>query len=237
MTAIAAIVYTLNATESDPGHPLQPLEGQPQVRHVIERLRQSDRLERIALLATGPEASHDPLAKLAGELEIGFVTASTPRLPQAWVEAAGAVGADHIVPIGVNQPLIDLEILGSLIKEHQRTRADYTITSDFVPPGTAAPVIRTEVCRTLESGSTALSTMEGVMAALQDPAHALQSASVPAPWYLRNINVRLVVETSKDYELLGMLYGKFYQDPDIVPLDDVIYFLSQNPGIAGYNLT
>ncbi|MCF8721345.1 cytidylyltransferase domain-containing protein [Nitrospina gracilis] len=232
----AAIVYTPAVPETDPGHALNLLEGVPLAQHVLTRLRGSDRIDRIALL-TGEAGPNDRLAQVAEAMEAGFVTASVPNSPGAWVQAAQELGADQIIPIGANQPLIDVELLDALVKEHHKSRADYTITSDYIPPGTGAPVIRLEACRTLAEADASVLNLRALLAALEDPARSFTSATTRAPWYLRNINVRLIVETPKDHELLGMLYAKYWKDSGTVALDEVIYFLSQNPGIAGYNLT
>ncbi|CCQ90762.1 hypothetical protein NITGR_380002 [Nitrospina gracilis 3/211] len=232
----AAIVYAPNRPETDPGHALNLLEGTPLVQHVLQRLRNSNQIDRIVLLAD-ENASTDRLAQVAEAMEAGFTITASPSSLRSWVQAAEELGADQVVPVGANLPLIDVELLDALIKEHQKSRADYTITSDYVPPGTTAPVMRLEVCRTLSKTNKPIADPGALLAALEDPVHALQAAATRAPWYLRNVNVRLVVETAKDYELLGMLYGKYLNDSGTVALDEVIYFLSQNPGIAGYNLT
>jgi spore coat polysaccharide biosynthesis protein SpsF len=236
MSTIAVVIYITREVETDPASPLQLLEGRPMVEHVIQRVRQADPLERLVLAAPGASAS-DPLATLAGKLDVGWVQGPDGNLPALWTQAAAEVGAEHILPVGANQPLIDPELLASLVKEHQKTRADYTITSDFVPAGTSAPLIRAEVCRSLQQIAPPLARMDTVMAYLQDPAHNFQAAAVRGPWYLRDINVRLVVESAKDHELLGLLYGKFWKGSGIVPLDEIIYYLGKNPGVAGYNLT
>lgn len=236
MPSIAAVITADCGAETDPAFPLQLLEGRCMAEHVIRRVRQADALDRIVL--AGPQSPFsDRLAALAGEMDVGWVQGPDGNLPALWAQAGAEVGADHILPVGANQPLIDPELLASLIKEHQKTRADYTITSDFVPSGTAAPLIRAEVCRTLEQADPPLVRMDAVLAYLKDPAHSFQAATVRGPWYLRDINVRLIVETEKDYELLGLLYGKFLKDSGTVPLDEVIYYLGKNPGVAGYNLS
>ncbi|MGP0628247.1 cytidylyltransferase domain-containing protein [Nitrospina sp. 32_T5] len=232
----AAIVYAPNRPETDPGHALNPLEGIPMVQHVLQRLRNSSRVDRIVLLAD-EDAPTERLAQVAEAMGVGFTMTASPSSPRSWIQAAEELGADQVVPVGANLPLFDAELLDALLKEHQKSRADYTTTSDYVPPGTTAPVIRLEVCRTLSETNRSIADPASLMAALEDPAHGLQAATTRAPWYLRNVNVRLVVETPKDHELLGMLYGKYLNDSGIVALDEVIYFLSQNPGIAGYNLT
>ena len=236
MTTTAAVIFTTSGSDTDAASPLQLLEGHPMVEHVVQRVRRAGLLERIVLAA--PESPvTDRLAGLAGEMDIGFVQAPDGNLPALWAQAAAEVGAEHVLPVGANQPLIDPELLDTLVKEHQKTRADYTITSDFVPPGTAAPLIRTGTCQTLQQAKPALTHPDAVMAYLKDPAHHLKSATVRAPWYLRDINVRLVVETAKDHELLGLLYGKFWNNAGIVALDEIIYYLGKNPGVAGYNLS
>lgn len=236
MSAIAAVIFTTRETETGPASPLNLLEGRTMVEHVIERLRRVEGLNRIVIAVPDGSAS-DSLASLAGELDTGWVQGPGGNLPALWAQAAQEVGADHVFPIGANQPMIDPELLDSLAAEHRKTRADYTITSDFVPPGTAAPVLRTETCRTLERADPPLAHMDAVMSFLKDPGRSFLSAAVRGPWYLRGINVRLVVETEKDRELLGLLYGKFWKGSGIVPLDEIIHYLGKNPGVAGYNLT
>jgi len=234
MNTVVAVVIAPPKSSPFRDMPLRTLEGFTILEHLVTRIRVKDQWDRIVLLA--PPGSEDTeWVTQAGRLDIGCLQAEVTGLKDNLVRAANAVGADHLLLLGSNHPLADLEFASALAQEHLKTQADYTITSEFVPPGTAPVVIRRSLLAS-DSIPAEIRDLTALTDHLQNNRDTFNATTLPAPWYLRNINVRLVVETEKDFEVAALLYGKLYEPGRPVALDDVIYFLGKNPNIASFNL-
>lgn len=234
MNTVAAVVIAPPHSSPFRDMPLRTLEGFTLLEHIITRIRVKGQWDRIVLLAP-PDTEDTEWVTHANKLDIGCLQAVDTSLGNNLVRAADAVGAEHLLLLGSNHPLADLEFASTLAQEHLKTQADYTITSEFVPPGTAPLIIRKSLLAS-DAIPESIEDLQGLTDHLKNNLDTLKSTSLPAPWYLRNINVRLVVETEKDFEVAALLYGKLYQPGRPVALDDVIYFLGKNPQIASFNL-
>ena len=234
MNTVAAVVVAPPVSSPFRDMPLRKLEGVSILDHLVTRIRVTGQWDRIVLLAPpGPESAE--WVAQAGKLDIGCLQATETGLGKNLARAAEAVGAEHLLLLGSNHPLADLDYASTLVQEHLKTQVDYTITSEWVPAGTAPEVIR----RTVLSSDAVPAEIQDLLTLtdhLKNRQDALNTTSLPAPWYLRNIHARLTVETEKDFEVAALLYGKFYQPGRPVALDEVIYFLGKNPQIASHNL-
>ncbi len=234
MNSVAAVIITPPEASSFRDMPLRTLEGVAILEHLVTRIRVKGKWERIVLLAP-PGSEESEWTALSGKLDIGCLQAEGTSLPKDLVRSAKAVGADHLVLLGGHHPFADIDYASTLVQEHIKTQADYTTTSEFVPPGTAPLVVRRNL---LESDNLSQKILEltALTDFLNNNKEQWNTTPLPAPWYLRNINVRLVVETEKDFEVAALLYGKLYEPGRPIALDDVIYYLGKNPNIASFNL-
>ncbi len=236
MEKIAAIIQSRTGSERLPGKSLKLLEGLPMLEHIINRIKKTDIFDKIVLAI--PEGTKEQkLIELAVNSNVNYFQGPENDVLKRFVLAGDSVDTDHALRVCGDNPLIDLELIKELAQTHLKDKADYTITPDIIPLGTGTEMVRLNALKKIMSQTKENKYREHVTTWFQDHPKKFSISNIPAPWYLRNINLRLTVDTEKDFELIAMLYGKFYSEPEsIVDLEKVIYFLSLHPEIASHNL-
>jgi spore coat polysaccharide biosynthesis protein SpsF len=89
-----------------PGKVLMDLAGAPMLQRQIERLRRCDSVDEI-VLATTTNDTDDPVAVLADELGVGCFRGSESDVLGRYAGAARESGADLVVRVTADCPLID----------------------------------------------------------------------------------------------------------------------------------
>ncbi|SVD75943.1 uncharacterized protein METZ01_LOCUS428797, partial [marine metagenome] len=125
MNTVAAIIQSRMRSTRTPGKALRPLAGIPMTEHIIKRLQQVTEFDRI-VLAVPDSPSEEPLVRLAQDTGIDLVQGPEDDVLQRFILAGDRTGADHILRVCGDNPLIDLNLARSLIRRHLETNADYT---------------------------------------------------------------------------------------------------------------
>jgi len=130
MTTVAVIQARTGSTRF-PGKVLAPLLGRPMLAHVVERVALATLVDRV-VVATTDRAVDDPVASLA--LASGAQVTRGPEndVLARYLLAAREHGADVIVRITADCPLVDPAIVDLVIGARAGADADYA--SNVAPP-------------------------------------------------------------------------------------------------------
>ena len=107
-----------------PGKVLLPARGKPMLAHLVERLRRVPSLDAI-VLATTINAADEPLAEFSRAQGILCHRGSEDDVMQRVIGAAEAAGADLVVEITADCPIIDSGIVEQVIRMFRENRCDY----------------------------------------------------------------------------------------------------------------
>jgi len=235
VTRIAAIIQARTGSTRLPGKALRRLAGGTLTEHIIKRVQAVQEIDRIVLaIPFGP--SEKPLQEIAGRMGIKCVQGPEEDVLLRFIQAGDRVEADHIVRVCGDNPLVDLPLMRSLIQRHAAKNADYTSCSDPIPLGSGSEVVKLETLKQIANVTTQPVYREHVTTYIQDHPGSFHRETIPAPAYLKNKNVRLTVDTEKDFYLLDQIYKKLYF-PSETPLDleEVVQFLANHPHLSAHN--
>src|SRR5690349_2894773 len=98
-----------------PGKVLMDLAGRPVLARVVQRLRACERVDEICLAITRNSAD-DPLEEFARKQKIAVVRGSEQDVLSRYVLAARSTGADAVVRITSDCPLLDPEVTDEVIR-------------------------------------------------------------------------------------------------------------------------
>ncbi len=113
-----------------PGKVLKELAGQTVLHYVVRRCQLSRRLADV-ILATTDESIDDPIATLAQSMGIGVFRGSRNDVLDRYVQAALGAGADPIIRITSDCPLIEPAIIDEVLESHDRTGTEFIYTEGF----------------------------------------------------------------------------------------------------------
>jgi len=130
MTTVAVIQARCGSTRF-PRKVLATLQGRPMLAHILERVSRAALVDRV-VVATTDGAADDEVAALAGAAGAGVTRGSEHDVLSRYVLAAREHGADVIVRITADCPLIDPVIVDTVIRAGAEQAADYA--SNVEPP-------------------------------------------------------------------------------------------------------
>jgi spore coat polysaccharide biosynthesis protein SpsF len=125
------IVATLEARMTSsrlPGKVLLPALGEPLLGHLVRRLRAVRSIDEI-ILATTVNASDAPLVEFARRTDLAVYRGSEHDVMSRVIGAAEAGGADIVVEITGDCPLIDPDLVEQTIRMFLQNDAEYVANS------------------------------------------------------------------------------------------------------------
>ena len=235
MISVAAVLQARMTSTRMPGKSLLPLAGVPLIEHIINRLKAVANLDHI-VLAVPDLQSEIPLIEKAKQLSITIIKGPEEDVLKRFLMAASQVKAHHIVRVCGDNPLIDRQLMRSLINTHLKQNADYTITSDSIPLGTGTEVVRVDTLKQIAQTTIEPKYREHVTTWFHDHPAAGVQPRVSAPAYLIDKPYRLTVDTKNDLALMETIFRKFHTSASPLPdLEQVIQFLDANPEVPQIN--
>jgi spore coat polysaccharide biosynthesis protein SpsF len=129
-----------------PGKVLQDIAGQPMLARVVERTRRAKTLQTVAV-ATTAEASDEPLAALCAARGYACYRGSLHDVLDRYYQAARSLGADVVVRITADCPVIDPGLVDETVNAFLESGVDFA--ANRLPPPwqrTYAIGLDTEVC-------------------------------------------------------------------------------------------
>ena len=235
MISVSAVLQARMTSTRLPGKSLLPLAGVPLIEHIINRLKALTELDHI-VLAVPDSHAETPLIEKAKRLDITVIKGPEEDVLKRFLMAADQVKAQHIVRVCGDNPLIDRQLMSSLIDTHLKQNADYTITFDSIPLGTGTEIVRVDTLKQIAQTTIEPKYREHVTTWFHDHPTTGVQPCVSAPAYLINRPYRLTVDTKNDLALMEKIFKNFYTSASPLPdLSQVIQFLDTHPEIAQLN--
>jgi len=126
-----------------PGKVLADVAGRPLLARQLERVARARRLDGL-VVATSTEASDDPIEALCRRLGVDCARGSLHDVLDRVVGAAAARGAEHVVRLTGDCPLLDPALLDRVVEIHMAGDQDYTSNAleRTFPDGLDVEVVR-----------------------------------------------------------------------------------------------
>lgn len=219
-----------------PGKVLERVVGRPLLWHIVTRLRCSQRLDGL-ILATSTMPQDDVLERFAADLDLSCFRGSELDVLSRYYQAATQWGADVIVRVTGDCPLIDPKVVDSVINAHGRSGADYTSNAlvRTYPRGLDTEVLTYEVLATAYRAAKEDYEREHVTPYIWRHHELFQLRSVEAEGKLRRPELRLTVDTEEDLSLIRSIYERLYPADPLFDTEKVIDLLEQQPELTLLN--
>lgn len=229
---IVAIVQARMGSTRLPGKVLMPLAGRPLLWHVVHRLRQCETPDAI-VIATSTEPRDDAIAEFAAQEGIALFRGSETHVLSRFAAVASGHGADIVVRVNADAPLIDPQLTDHLVARLIAENGDYIEAA----PGVACfhdgvdPMSRHVLDRLMaEAGDDPLARehVSGYLKRHRDFGCIVYADIEPA---LQVQGPRLSVDTAADLEFFGALYVRFGAEPGALDLRSVAALYAQENAI------
>lgn len=223
-----AIIQARMASTRLPGKVLADVAGQPVLWHVVQRVRQARRVDRV-LVATSVSPADDALARFCADAGFDLFRGSEHDVLDRFFEAAVATQADTIVRITADCPLIDPDVIDRVLNVHVSGAFDYTsnVIHYTYPDGLDVEAIRMETLARTWREAVRPSDREHVTPYVRfsDRFRTFNVAHDPDLSHHR-----WTIDEAADLEFVRRIYEAFDGVPDF-RMADVLDLLARRPAL------
>ncbi len=107
-----------------PGKVLMDIAGRPMLARVVERIRRAQTIDEV-VVATSVGSEDDPIEKFCASIDVPCERGSRDDVLSRFHAAAIARGADVVVRLTADCPLLDPEVIDLVVKRFQQGDCDY----------------------------------------------------------------------------------------------------------------
>ena len=230
MMKVVATIETRMTSSRLPGKVLMPVAGITMLGCLVRRLKVVKSIDCI-VLATTVNKADDLLIDLAKELEIEAFRGDENDVMNRVIGAATSVGADIIVEITGDCPVIDPEIVEQTIQMFKANSADYVSNAHIrsYPDGMDTQVFRLDTLKRSAAMTDDLLDHEHVTLHIRNNPELFSQVHLVAPPEIYWPELGLTLDEYKDYEILKKIIEYFDETNPIFSCLDVVRLLKQNP--------
>lgn len=207
------IVATIEARMTSsrlPGKVMLEARGKPMIAHLIDRLRRAKSIDQV-VLATTVNRADDCLVELARAMGIGHFRGSETDVMTRVIGAAESAGADIVVEITGDCPVIDPGIVEQTLQMFLHNDCDYVSNAHVrsYPDGMDCQVFKLETLKKSAALTDDPLDHEHVTLHIRRHPELFRPIYLVAPPDLSWPELGLVLDEPRDYELLKQLIGHF----------------------------
>lgn len=235
MKTIATIEARMTSSRL-PGKVLLHAAGKPMLEHLVSRLRAVPSLDGI-VLATTVNATDDVLEEFSERVGIDCFRGSEDDVMTRVIGAAESVGADVIVEITGDCPIIDPQLVEQTIRMYNANHADYVCNAQIrsYPDGMDTQVFRLATLKRSATMTDDALDHEHVTLHIRNHPEIFTHLYLVAPPELYWPELGLTLDEPRDFELLKKIIENFVPNNSLFSCLDVVKLLRQNPDWVAIN--
>jgi spore coat polysaccharide biosynthesis protein SpsF len=231
---IVAIIQARLGSTRFPRKIFAGLAGKPLIRHVIDRLKYSEKIDKIVLATTGT-TTDDELAAWALTEGVALYRGSENNVLERFYFAAKEFSAGIVVRITADDPFKDPVIIDRVISKLQDENLDFAYNNHppTFPEGLDTEVFTFSALESAYSKSVDDYEKEHVTQYFYRNKSLFKQANYSNEQNLSEL--RWTIDTGLDYEMAKRVYDILYVPGEIFLTDDILKLLKQHPEIAQIN--
>ncbi len=232
---VVAIVLARVENALLPGKVLLPIEGPSVLERVVERVQRMQRIDGF-LVATTDRPADDPIEQLARAHGWACYRGAADDVLERCLRAAQGVGADHVVLIDGDCPLISWQEADRSVDLHQRCGAQLTHNlaahGSRMPRGAGCEVVEFGALATAHAHARSSAERRRPTAHLHRHPQRFRILRRGAPPELAEAELNVAVECAEDLERLRWVQ-RVAGERECVALEQALALLARRQGPSG----
>jgi spore coat polysaccharide biosynthesis protein SpsF len=231
---IVAIIQARMRSTRLPGKILAKIAGHPLLWHVVERVRQAKNLDQVLVATTG-SATDDVVAAFCAQNEIPCFRGSEDDVLDRYYQAARWIGADVVVRITADCPLIDPVIINQVVAAFLESTCDYannTLDRTY-PDGLDTEVFSFDALAKAWREAKLLSEREHVTPYIWQNKALFNICGVTQALDLSSL--RWTVDEPEDLAFVRHVYDYLYRPGQLFLMGSVLGLLDKHPELTEIN--
>ena len=237
MKTVAIIEARMTSTRL-PGKILLPILGKPMLELLTERLKRAKLIDQI-VIATTLNATDDIVERLSERIGVGCFRGSEDDVLDRVLKAAHTYGADVIVEITGDNPLLDPATLDEVIQTYNTKNVDYVSNSLKItyPLGIDYKVFSTAVLDKVAKQTQDPIDHEHVSLYIYEHPEIFSLFNVESNLPEKCRNIRLTVDTREDFRLITAIFESLYPQNPEFDLHEILELLDKRKDLLELNKT
>jgi len=220
-----------------PGKVLKDLMGRPMLACQIERLRPCQCVDEL-MIATTTNTTDDPVIELCEAENIPWFRGSENDVLSRYVGAARQAGADVIIRITSDCPLIDSEVVDKVIRELTDNAPDCDYASNVIersyPRGLDTEAFLRETLERCDRLAVSDQSREHVTSVIREvnPDEFICRSVTDSQ---DNSDLRWTVDTEADLKLVRRIYEELNLPEKQLSYPEIVAYVRSHPELAKIN--
>ena len=231
-----AVIQARMGSNRLPGKVLMPLAGKPVLWHIVQRLRKCQSIDAIAV-ATSTSSADDPIKEFALREGIKVIRGPEDNVLARYALAAKQLGADVIVRVTGDAPLVDPTMIDRLVETLIEKEVDYCAGDPNVRSiheGFSPFTIHALQKLVHEAGDDPVA-IEHVTAYFKKHPGFVRVAHVPIDPDCQFNGACVSVDTPVDLQFLEQVYARLNVPSGEADVRDVVRLLRSEPDLLKIN--
>lgn len=232
---VCIVQARMNSTRL-PGKILLEIAGHPLLKHLIDRIKEAKTIDEIVIATTiNPDCR--PIIELAEKEGVQWFAGDEDDVLARYLGAAKKTGAEHIVRITSDCPLIDPVTIDKIVNLYHDNQADYvsnTIERTY-PRGLDTEIFSFEALERADRMAVDKPYREHVTLFMYRHPEEFDLLNVFAEPPLNRPDLRLTVDTKEDFRLIKEIYEALYEEGRIIKMAEVVALLNSRPELEQIN--
>jgi glutamate-1-semialdehyde 2,1-aminomutase len=231
-----AILQARFSSSRLPGKVLKPIMGMPMLALQVERVLKSKMIDQL-IVATSTDPEDDAIELLCLQINIPCFRGSLNDVLDRFYQAARPWQLTQIVRLTGDCPLIDPEVIDSVIDFHLAGNYDYTSNTlrPTFPDGLDVEVFRFSILEKAWEEATLPSQREHVTPFIYNQPERFRIANRVHSENLSHL--RWTVDEPEDFELITKIYNELYSAKADFRMADVLNLIQRKPELLTLNQT
>lgn len=231
---VVAIIQARMGSNRLPRKVLLKLYGKTILEHVVERVSCARRVEKV-IVATTVKNEDSDIADLAMKAGYAMYRGSENDVLDRYYQSAKAYNVEHIVRITADCPVIDPQIIDSVVEYYFKNKADYgsNILDETFPDGEDVEVFSFETLEKAWQKAELPSDREHVTPYIRRNKRSFKLAS-----YTNKVDLsgkRWTLDQEEDYRFLKEIFKKLYRSNPQFGMNDILKVLQECPHLENIN--
>lgn len=233
---VCAIIQARMSSKRLPGKVLLKINGRPMLSYMLERIVAAQNVDRV-ILVSSIDSSDDPIAELCAKEDVCCYRGSLNDVLDRYYQAAKKFSADIIVRLTGDCPLIDPQMIDSMIDVYMAGNYDYV--ANTIPPKWTVP----------EGMDVEIFSFQKLKQAWRNAKKPSEREHVtfyfwknPELFSVLKYNLkedlsqyRLTVDYPEDFQVVKSILTSLYPKNPLFSVKDIVDFLRNNPDIHKIN--
>lgn len=229
-----AIIQARVASVRLPGKVLIKILDKTILEYVIERVKRAKQIDDV-IVATTEKEEDIQIVHLANMLNAHAYRGSEEDVLDRFYRAATLFGAEHIVRVTADCPLIDPRIIDEVIGRYFDSGADYcsNVLEETFPDGEDVEVFSFDALRHAWGNANLMSEREHITPYIKKNPGIFKLANVK-----NNLDLsdkRWALDRKEDLEFIRTVIESLYPVNPNFGIDDILNFLEYNPDLENIN--